>query len=140
MAALLQDDNEEEITCYLSQTFWKPALQVLTGQCKSTKLTIRASAHPGIKTTPTLGFPMADLEQPCGRWVMSVLAPWAEAPPQTSGNIQHNVKTHVALKSVICKTQLYAAPNLNTRSNCTQHLVVNFKPPTYPPRRSTMRT
>ena len=25
-----QDDDEEDITCYLSQTFWKPALQVGT--------------------------------------------------------------------------------------------------------------
>ena len=30
VAALLQEDQEDDVTCYLSQTFWKPALQVGT--------------------------------------------------------------------------------------------------------------
>jgi len=29
VAALLQDNEQEDVTCYLSQTFWKPALQGL---------------------------------------------------------------------------------------------------------------
>ena len=28
VAAFLQEDKEDDVTCYLSQTFWKPALQV----------------------------------------------------------------------------------------------------------------
>ena len=50
-------------------------------------------------------------------------------PPRTFRNIPNNVEIHVALPSVIFKTQLYAAPNLNMRSNCTQHLVVILKSP-----------
>ena len=30
VAALLQEDQEDDVTCYLSQTFWKPAFQVGT--------------------------------------------------------------------------------------------------------------
>merc|ERR1711971_204208 len=49
VAALLQED----VTAILAKHFGSPLC--------------RASAHRGIKTTPTLDFLMADVEQPCGR-------------------------------------------------------------------------